>query len=347
MPTNDFTSIMSSITAGLTGDAKHDIAYLMSQAEAYKDHPLAKEVARECGRMMWDLMPEDAKAEFDQALDDDGADLHEAMEKAHQLCGEGRVEEALAVLEPQARRLDDLLASGWFADDSQSVYLDFDDMTDYAVWHAHTTETREARMVTQPIAVVYMAYGSCLYDLGRYAEAVEALHKAIRWNPASAQLRFELAENYKRLGYIGACEAALEAAYPCVANGAQMAKWHRERAFVAVERGQLELAAAHLVASMAFEPSDLAVQEMLYICEKFGRDFSQMSGGAAVRVLEERGRPVTADADTIAALADLVAVLRDEGQLAEAASVAGDVYDLTGDETARRAAEELRAQAGE
>lgn len=192
-----------------------------------------------------------------------------------------------------------------------------------------------------------LPYGSCLYDLGRYAEAVEALHKAIRWNPASAQLRFELAENYKRLGYIGACEAALEAAYPCVANGAQMAKWHREKAFVAVERGQLELAAAHLVASMAFEPSDLAVQEMLYIREKFGRDFPQMSGGAAVRVLEERGRPVTADADTIAALADLVAVLRDEGQLAEAASVAGDVYDLTGDETARRAAEELRAQAGE
>lgn len=100
MPTTDYQTIMSTITAGLTGDARHDIAYLMAQAEAYKDHPLAKEIARECGRMMWDLMPDDAKAQFDQAVDDDGAELRDVMGKAHQLREAGWLDEALAVLEP-------------------------------------------------------------------------------------------------------------------------------------------------------------------------------------------------------------------------------------------------------
>lgn len=102
-------------------------------------------------------------------------------------------------------------------------------MADYAVWHAHTTETRDARMVAQP-------------------------------------------------------------AYPCVANGAQMATWHREKAYVAIEREELELAVAHLVASMAFLPSEQAVQEMLYIRKSYGRDFTQMDEATAVRVLEEGWR---------------------------------------------------------
>ena len=64
----DFDSIMQEITSGLTGKSDEDVAYLMNQAEKHKAHPFAKEIVRACGRMMFDLIPDDKKAEFEQAI---------------------------------------------------------------------------------------------------------------------------------------------------------------------------------------------------------------------------------------------------------------------------------------
>jgi len=343
---SDFDVVMEQIRAGLTGEAEHDIDYLLSQAQAHQDSPLAKEIARECGRMVWELLPGDQKDAFSQTIDDDGAELQAALDEADRLGRSGRCEEAARVLEPQVHKLDELIAGGWYADDTESVYFDFDTLSELFVWKAHTNEEREPHGVSQPIALVFFVYSSCLYECERYAEAVEWIEKAIRWNPASARLRFELAEDYKRLGDIDACDAAIDVAYPLVANASDMAKWHREKAFVEIERGELELAAAHLIGSLIFEGSDSAANELMYIKAKYGKDFTGMDGNTAVRILEENGRPLVPDMGTLHALADLLLMLREERRVDEAADIAEDLYGLTGDESVGRLAEMLRSESG-
>ena len=57
----DFDSIIREITGELTGDFKIDIAYLRDQMEKYKDHEMGKEIVRACGRLMYELIPDDDK----------------------------------------------------------------------------------------------------------------------------------------------------------------------------------------------------------------------------------------------------------------------------------------------
>lgn len=57
--TRTFHQIMDDITSKLTGDPKKDIPYLNQQSELYKDHEYAKEILRACGRLIYEVMPED------------------------------------------------------------------------------------------------------------------------------------------------------------------------------------------------------------------------------------------------------------------------------------------------
>ena len=59
-----YDEIMRKITAGLTGDEEHDRAYLKEQMEKYKEHELSTEIIRACGRLFYDLVPENKKEEL-------------------------------------------------------------------------------------------------------------------------------------------------------------------------------------------------------------------------------------------------------------------------------------------
>lgn len=58
----DFEAIMKQITGGLNGDAETDMKYIMEQVEKYKEHEFGKEILRACGRLMYDIIPEDKRA---------------------------------------------------------------------------------------------------------------------------------------------------------------------------------------------------------------------------------------------------------------------------------------------
>ncbi len=66
-----YDEIMRDITSGLTGDAGQDVSYLTLQMEKYKDHPMRKEIARACGRLLNKYIPEDAKEAIARKLSND------------------------------------------------------------------------------------------------------------------------------------------------------------------------------------------------------------------------------------------------------------------------------------
>ena len=64
-------TILKEITAGLTGNSKDDLAYLKSQMGKYKDHELSQEILRACGRLMYDLIPDNKKKELENLIEND------------------------------------------------------------------------------------------------------------------------------------------------------------------------------------------------------------------------------------------------------------------------------------
>lgn len=332
MEEKTFDEIMEEIAMGLKRDPEHDIAYLKEQMESYKDHPLAKEIARACGRLMWEVLPDEKRRELGKVIDNHESDSQSVIDEATYNMKMGNMAKALEIIEPLAKKYDELAESGWSQDDSESVYFNFRSPLDEVVWRVHSDEPRDVRKAVEPFCQVYFMYGSALYEAGRHEEAIAALEKAVRWNPSDLTVRFEVGENYKKLGDMASYERVLDEAHPFIASAEDMARFHRSKGFMLVERESYKLAAAHLMYSLLYASSELALSEIMYIKMKCGEDYTDMTPETAADILEKAGELGGPDRDTLGALYTLIKSSIDNEDVGTAIQSAINLYQLTGDE---------------
>lgn len=341
MEFKSFDEAMAEITMGLKGEPEHDLVYLKNQIVTYKDHPQSKEIGRACGRLMWQIMPDDKKAELENIVGNHEKGSQAVLDEVLFAMKQGKPAEALDLMEPLIKKLDELADSGWSQDDSESVYFNFESPIEEAVWRAHSNEIRTARHAIEPFCRAYFLYGSALYELNRHEEAITALSKAIRWNPANPSLRFELGENFKKLNDMDAYERILDEIHPLIINASDMARLHRAKGFLFVERSNYEVAAAHLVASLLFENSPMAFGELMYIKKTCGEDYTDMSPEAAIDTLERAGEAFGINGKTAGVLSSIIGVALEHDDLETAATAAIGLYELTRDEEIEKLARAL------
>lgn len=344
MDDQSFDSIMQAITSGLTNDPKHDLPYLKEQLETYKDHPLGQEILRACGRLIWGMMPQDKVEELELIMGNDQKAVQATLDEVMFNLKMGNREKALQLIEPLAQKYARLMDEGWGQDDSQSAYFDFNSPVEQIVWAIHSNETREFRKVPAPYTRIFMYCASCLYDAGRHEEAIEYLQRAIRWNPSNPILRFELGENYKRMGDITNYDCILDELHPYIATPEDLARYHRAKGYVAIERGFFKLAAAHLVISTYFEQSATAQSEIMFIKAKYGEDYTGMTLHDAAEVLGKNDQPIGANERTLGGMVQLLRLATDHDDIELAYQLARDLYMLTGDEEFADIAKRLDAQ---
>ena len=196
-----FEEIMQEITSGFTGDSEKDLAYLQEQAEKYRDHEMSKEILRACGRLMYEHLPEDKKAEIGQYLNNDMESWYSILEEARFSHFQKNNEKALTLIESLVKRIEDMTEAGMFANDAVSEYYCFNDPMETTLYFVNTGVQKTLRAPDRfPFASVYLYYGSLLIDFDRIDDAQAALKKAVRWNPANAGISFEYSETYKMKG---------------------------------------------------------------------------------------------------------------------------------------------------
>lgn len=341
MSERTFDQVMAEIAMGLDRNAEHDIPYLTSKAEEYREHPQGREILRTIGRLIFDALPDDEKDEF-QKLIDNHADGTESVLKEVVFCLKtGEPEKALRLIEPLVQSVDEMIAAGCYRDDKESVYFDFTSPIEEIIWRVHTDEPRVVRVCPEPFSHVYALYSACLYETGQHEAAIAAEEKAIRWNPSDVNLRFEVAENYKKLADMEALDEALDAAHPCIRDAAGMAKFHREKAFYLIETDNYELAAAYLVFSTVFENNSFVGSELMYLKRECGADYTGMTVDEAAAILEKSGETYLPDEGTLAALSSIIGIALKHDDAQTAIRAATDLYELTGDEDVKQLAMHL------
>ena len=341
MSSDSFDRIMMEITAGLTGDPDHDIPYLQSKTEQFKDHSLSQEILRACGRLIWDCLPEDKKSDLHKTLENRESGTDSILQEAHFNLTQGQAMKSLELLEPLIEQYDDLIEKGWNENDSESVYFDFGAPIEEIIWKAHSDEKRDVRKTTEPFFRAYLLYGSCLYELHQHEKAIEALKQACRWNPASACVYFEIGENYKQLGNIEMLEKYCEEAFPFIGRKEDFAKYHREKGYIAVEQGEFRKAAAHNMYSLLFEHSNLALSEVMFIKMQHGEDYTDMTIEESENILAEYGEQTTADEETLSAFSSIARYALDNDDLDLAIYAMTTLYELSRNETYGELLEEL------
>ena len=76
----------------------HDV----TNGEQYKDHPQAKEILREIGRKIYEVLPDETKADVDAAVTKDQNETEEKLRQTFLAMQAGNTTEAFAHIESLA-----------------------------------------------------------------------------------------------------------------------------------------------------------------------------------------------------------------------------------------------------
>ena len=188
---------MNEITGGLTGDADQDVAYLQEQMARYSGHEMGKEVSRACGRMMFEIIPDENKDEFSRAVGNSQKAMNTAFSEAKYRIYKKDYDKALDILEAIITNIE---SSDMYDNDSLSEYYTFSDSFEKVLYEINSGTKKEVHEVPVPFSEIYRTYGSLLSELERYEEAQAAMEKARRWNPTNAKIAFAYANLMKITG---------------------------------------------------------------------------------------------------------------------------------------------------
>ena len=340
-----FEKIIGLIRDGLTGDAEHDLSYLKEQMEKYRKHESAREILRECGRMMYELLPDSAKEELISAMEKDDAGVEEQLGRFEFLMYRKDFDAALEVIEPLVRKMDTLVSAGIFQDDNASEYYCFNELFEEIMHHERTQSEKTFRRSPIPFAKIYSYYGALLIDLKRYEEAEEMLEKALRWNPSSADYLFELAETWKLRGDMDRFLKLTIRAFDNSFKPTMVARCFRNLGYYFTEMKYWNMAVACIVLSFEFVPADKNGQSELYYIEHMAGQHVEMPEFDEFRkVADQYGFPTGPCEELVQLAGDYANYYLFHENRDMAAYFLRIYYGLTGDEKVKETIEKIEAE---
>ena len=283
----DFEAIMTSITAGLSGDSKADIKYLQEQSEKYKDHEYGKEIVRACGRLMYQVLPDDKKEELGKGFGKIAMGFDAALDEIRFNIYEKRLDVALKLMEAMVQKYEEM---GMYENDAVSEYYCFREPMEEILYCEYNEPKKDLRRSQVDYAEMYLLYGSLLIELNRIEDATEVLAKAKRWNPAYARLAFEHAESYKMRGMLDEFAKLTKETFKYAYYPKDLARCYRNMAFYLVEKKEYKAAVCCLLFANQFDKTDVGNSELYYISQEMGEVYNPTQGDL-VNYFEENEIP--------------------------------------------------------
>ena len=261
----EFDRIMSEIKAGLTDKADENIEYLNKQCEKYKDHKLGKEIIRECGRLIYDLVPEETRAKLNEIVENKSDSINKSLEEVKELLFQKELDKALPKIESLIEDIDNL---NWFKDDSVSEYHDFEEYFEEVLYKEGFFPEKEVRRTPIPFTTIFHLYGYILFELKKYEEARKALEIGLAWNPVSFKILSEYIEIFKVTGDLENFFKYTINAFCIAYKPHEVARCFRNLGFYFIEKKLYSEAKAVYILSMQFDNSEQALAELYYLDDK-------------------------------------------------------------------------------
>lgn len=291
--TISFEEIISSIRSGLTGDKEKDSKYLYEVMEKYKDHKYNKEIIKECGRLLYNLLSDEEKEKLAKLQNDNIQKYSEILKEVHQNIQDKEFNKALEILK---KEIDELEKSNIYADDRVSIYRIFDEPFEEMLYEIIEKPERTIRAVDIPFTELYYLYGALLIEKKECIKSRKYLEKARHFNPVSSPIAFELMETYKITG-------ELETFYELVVNQFKyafrkpdIAKCYRNMGYYLIENKEYRGALSCYKLSQKYEENNtIALDELNYIYENSGEKIDSITEEDIEKYSEEFNFPINGD----------------------------------------------------
>ena len=343
-----YEMIIEEIKAGLTGNTDQDLQYLRELMESYKGHENSKEILRECGRIMYDILPEETKEELRQAAEKDDAALDHQLEQVEYCLLKKDYGRALKIIEPIVKMMDMLIDAGLSENDSSSEYYCFSELFQVILHRNMNESQKEYKTAQQPFSKAYLFYGILLVDLKRYEEATAALEKSLRWNPCDTDAFFEYAETFKFRGDLQRFFELTKDAFKIAYKPAAVARCFRNLGYYYTEMKQWEMAVACITMSTKYMTNDKNAQsELYYIEHTAGRTIAPPHFEDFKQFAEANDFPAGASPVVLGIAAQFGLHFLDDGRNDLAEYFLSIYYDLTDDEEVKEILDELNKEKNE
>lgn len=289
-------TILKEITAGLTGNSKEDILYLKNQMEKYKEHELNQEILRACGRLMYELIPDDKKKELEQVIENDAKGTDATIKEIRFNVFEGNIEKAFKLSEALVSKTE---KEPMFKNDTASEYYTFNELFQEILFAYYNKPKRDIRSAAIPYSEIYYIHGNLLFELKRISEARKYLEKALRWNPASCKIAFEYIETFKvEKDYEKFYELTKEQ-FKYAYRREDVARCYRNLGFYFVEKEEYSVAAGCLLTSLLYDAENKMAQSELYYIQEKAPNYDKPTPESLDKYSEQYGYPVRACEDVV------------------------------------------------
>lgn len=326
----DFEAVMKEITSGFTGEFTEDFTYLQKQMEKYKDHEMGKEILRACGRLLYNMIPDDKREKLNKAINNDAAGTDAVLEEVHFNIYKKDYDKALAIIAPLVDRIE---SANMFSDDQVSEYHNFEEPFEEVLFRRLNNPVKEIRQAPVPFTEIYYLHGCLLFEMGRYQEAQETLKKGLRWNPVSFRIVSELSETYKQAGEFDEFLGLTRDAFKIAFRPQQIARCYRNLGYYFVEKELYpEAVAVYYLSSGYDSESKQVASELYYISQKMGGKLPEPVSDDIQKYAAQYGFPLSVSDDILGLAYGLGEQCKDQGDYETACYFFNIVYGLTGDE---------------
>ena len=333
MAIDEYYQIMTDIRSSLTGNTDEDIMYLADMSRKYRSNEMSAEIIRGIGRIMQEILPGDAREDADAAILNRLLGWKSVLEEADLFVSRKEFDKAGKTMGALISRIE---SYGMFADDNVSEYKDFGETFEEVLYLYRCRPEKTLRTPGLPYAHIYTKYGFLIYGSGDLEGAKEALIKAQKWNPVSADISFGIAEVYRATGDRDAFSSITRSAYNNCFRPESLARYYRNLSLCFSEEKKYREAAACLkMSSDCGCPSEIIAPELFHLEELNGGKNPDLSGEKIREILQKENIPVCASEEVLD-LSYTLARDRIEHESWNGAAYFLKIFcDLTGDEGAK------------
>jgi len=333
----EFAAIMHEITSGLTGNPEQDMKYLKETSEKYKDHQYSQEILRAIGRLMYEMIPDDKRAEMERAFQKDMMGFDQALEEAKFNIYKKDFDKALDILGSMIPKDGE---GSLFENDEVSEYYCFEEPMQELLYLHINEPKKDVRRAGVDFMALYYLYGGVLVEMGSVDDAREALEKARRWNPASTTVAFEYGETFKMAGDIDGFARVTREIYPYIFRKTDMARFYRNLGYYYIEKEDYITAASCFMYSGGYEQHPMIPSELMYIEQKIGKRPDPTMEELA-ECFEENDIPLTVNEDMLKIAYSYGKHFYDEGNMDPVAYFWGIFAEFIPDEEVEKVLAEI------
>lgn len=212
---------------------------------------------------------------------------------------------------------------GNFEDDEYHV---FDNPMELELFNQYFSKQIKPIPPEMPIKDIYYTYGFLLLEVNQLEKAQDALLKALKFNPVSPIIIFELMEVHKRLNDYDSFVKCLGDVFNFAYTPHDLARAYRYLGFFSIEIEKFDLAVSAYVYSLKFDNHESAYQELAFL-KNSGHDID-IDFENVVKILQDNDIPLAANSFIVSKFRQWGDEFAEEESFEEALNMYGCAYSI-------------------